>query len=231
MKILIIGFPRSGTSLTYRIFKDHRDVGKAHFESLLAWKHRDKQLDKLQFFGEKNVCEKIIYERKYISAKENFTYLDYCNLWNKTFKNQSKIIQILRHPYDSWNSIIIEKYMKRKIEKSICRMLKNYFNSIPTNIEKIDSYPNSLTFKFEHLVEDPEYVLNKIYTHCELDPKRSLFNETIRSKKSFLYKTKDFSIENKLLIPYRAEFWDIMNRNIDGLLQVMNQFEGPIYEK
>lgn len=32
MKILVVGFPRSGTTLTYRIFKTHPQVEEMNFE-------------------------------------------------------------------------------------------------------------------------------------------------------------------------------------------------------
>ena len=43
MKALIISFPRSGTSLTLRIFNKHPQVEKTYFESKLLRKFPEKK--------------------------------------------------------------------------------------------------------------------------------------------------------------------------------------------
>ena len=107
MKILVVGFPRSGTTLTYRIFKTHPQVEKMVFEKrLLLNRHLMKS-----FTPGKNCGEKVIYEKRVIGKIGISTYniVDYCKDWNKLFKDEARIVQIIRHPLHSLNSLAISK--------------------------------------------------------------------------------------------------------------------------
>jgi len=233
MKILVIGFPRSGTSLTHRIFKNHKDVTYMYFETLLLWKHRNKKIENLfkGFKKNENGGEKIIYERTHIWKKREYKYLEYCDWWNEQFKEQAKIVQIIRHPYDSWNSVIKNKYIPRRRQHVIVKMLNKYFQCVSENIRKIDSYPNTFTFKFEHLITEPELILDKLYTHAGLDPTRTGFNERFRGGKTFLYKKNGFVIDKDQRVKnQRDEYWKTMNKNLPELIKLMNEFDGPEYE-
>ena len=233
MKILVIGFPRSGTSLTYRIFRRHEDVVRMYYESLLLWRHRNKNINNLfkEFKSKQSCGEKIIYEKPFVGKKKDYTFIDYCNDWNDLYGDDARIIQVVRHPYDSWNSIIQKKYVARRIPQYVCSNLRKYFKCVPQYTQEIMNFPNSFTFKMEHLIESPDEILNKLYTHCDLNPKRSKFNEPIKNGKAFNYKRKGFFIDNDSRVQHqREEFWKIMNKNLPGLLKVMNKIDGPEYE-
>lgn len=242
MKILIMSFPRSGTSLTYRFFIQHKDIKKAFFEPL---RYPEKFLEVyLDLKKGVNCVEKNIYEKPYIDETKKISYIDYCNLWNERFGNEAKIIQIVRHPYDQWNSLIHYKYQKENMnykqplykgskreDHKIVENLRRYFSCVSDYTKKIMSYPNSLSIKYEELIDNPEMTIEKLYKFCELDPERVKSRETIMIRERFLYKENGHRIDNEpSLKKYSKEYWEVMNVNIQSVLDVFNLIDGPIYE-
>jgi len=234
MKILVIGFPRSGTTLMYRTIRRHPQMDKMLFETnmmKLIGTQRESRLN-LVFPKGKNIGEKVIYEREIMGKKRSNapTPFEYCKRWNKMFKKEARIIQIIRHPYDVWNSLLIKKYVRRDIKYAIIKMEERYFNFVPTYFTAIDRFKNCLTIKYEDIVSNPEIVIPKIYKHCGLDPKH-FPKEEMRSSRLFAYKRKGFRINEPRLRGQRNKFVKIMNKNIDECLEILNQFPGPEYEK
>ena len=234
MKVLIIAFPRSGTSLTYRIFKRHMDIKNMFYESLILWRHKGKNIKHLfkKGLGDGvNGGEKIIYEKPFIGKTEETRYIDYCDMWNDMFGDEARIIQIVRHPYDQWNSVIRKKYIARRITHTIPNNLRKYFNSVPEYTQRTMEYPNSISIKYEDLTGSPKNCMTRLYKFCGLDPKRTNFNENIKTGKTFWYKDHGHIIDtDKRVIKVRDEYWKIMNKNIHKVLDVYNQIPGPKYE-
>ena len=167
-KILIIGFPRSGTSLMYRIIKQHPEVRKMFFEAnMLKRVGTDSENTLNHFFTiRETVGEKIIYEKDRMGKLSTSpTPVDYCKMWNKRFKKGARIIQIIRHPYDVWNSLIMKKYVNRNIKHSIPRMTEKYFDFIPIyflpNIERSQVNPHGVPQK-RMGIKDPSRNINWI---------------------------------------------------------------------
>ena len=132
MKVLIIAWPRSGTSLTLRIFNKHPDIERGYFETKLLRKFPvKKRLANLyKPFGRgRNCAEKIIYEGPTFGDCTEDTPQMYCERWNQFFGNEAKIIQIIRHPKDVWNSLLLKLYIKKHWEHLIIKRLNQYFDS------------------------------------------------------------------------------------------------------
>jgi len=234
MKILVIGFPRSGTTLMYRTIRGHPQMEKMLFETnmmKLIGTQRENRLAQV-FPKGKNIGEKVIYEREMMGKKRSNppTPVEYCKRWNKIFKKEARIIQIIRHPYDVWNSILIKKYVQRDIKDAIVKMEERYFNFVPTCFATIDRFKNCLTIKYEDVVSNPEIIISKIYKHCRLDPNH-FPKEEMRTSRLFAYKTKGFRINEPRLRDQKNKFMEIMNKNIDECLEILNQFPGTEYER
>jgi hypothetical protein len=230
MKVLIIAFPRSGTSLLCRIIEKNPEMEKMYFETNMMKRvgtPRERTLNQVLPKG-KNVGEKVIYERN-LMGTNGPTPTEYCQLWNKRFKREARIIQIIRHPYDAWNSLLMKKYIARRIENAILRMEKLYFRYIPSSFDEISKIKNCLTIKYEDLIMNPDVIIPKIYKHCELDINYKMKENMLR-RKVFLYKRTGFKIHDKRLAKQKNEFMKIMSENIEECLENLNRFPGLEYE-
>ena len=235
MKILVIGFPRSGTTLMYRIIKQHPEMKLMLFETNKMKNigtQFEKQVDKI-FPKGKNAGEKVIYEREIMGklGSNSPSAVDYCKLWNNKFKEESIIIQIIRHPYDVWNSLLIKKYISRNKTNAIIKMQKKYFQYIPKYFERIAKFENCLTVKYEDLVLNSEVIIPKIYKHCGFEKINFSRNEQMRKGRVFSYKNKGFRIHDDRLINIKDDFMEVMKVNIEECLKVLNKFQGVKYEK
>lgn len=234
MKILIIGFPRSGTSLMKRIIMRHPDVEKIFFEANLMKRIGTNRENTLNILlpPKKNVGEKVIYEKGIMGTKRSGspTPVEYCQRWNNRFKKEARIIQIIRHPYDVWNSILIKKYIARNKKHAIIKMFKNYFKYIPKCFDRISKFENCLTVKYEDVIMNPNILNLKIYRHCNLSLDFKMAEHMKRSK-VFAYKRIGFKIHDSRLVEIKENFMEIMNKNIDDCLIVLNKFPGVIYER
>lgn len=218
MKILVIGFPRSGTSLTYRIIQNNPDVKRMFFETwLLIQAKTKKQLIK-KYPALKSTCgEKVINEKRVIGkiGRSNLNIVAYCLQWNDWFGDEAKIIQIVRHPCDSLNSLFI---LKKKFPRGpeFKKVYHEYLNYIPQFANDIFNLSNCLTIKYENLLSNTEQVIKNIYNHCNINSD-FIFEEKIKHGRSFNYQHKD------LLFDY--------NPKLEEAIEVFNQVDGPTYEK
>lgn len=234
MKILVIAFPRSGTTLLFRTIQQHPQMKGMVFEGNVLKKSGEKHMMYLNrtFPKGKNIGEKVIYEKDIIGKKNSnsLTPVDYCELWNNKFKDESRIIQIIRHPYDSWNSLLLKKYASRHIESSIPRMLKAYFDFVPIYFNMISKFENCLTIKYEDLISNSNRIIKKIYTHCDLN---SSFRtkEEMRQGRLFAYKRNGLAIHLPKFKKQKTVFMRIFQENIEDCLKILNRFPGPEYQK
>lgn len=239
MKIQIMSFPRSGTSLTRRILKRHPHVEAMFFEKLLLHPAhcptKKKLLKKYPVFGPGRNCgEKNIYGKSFYGKEpqrpDHLTPITYCKKWNKFFGDEARLIQIVRHPHDVWNSMIRKKYMRRRMEEHIVREMKGYFNFFPVFIEEMRKFPNCLSIKYEELVMNPEVMIKKIYDFCNLDSS-FVQHEKMKEGRVFCYKAKGHAIEVEDRVrKYRDTFFTVTNEHIDDTIKALNKIPGPKYE-
>jgi len=196
MHILIIGFPRSGTSLTHRIISKHPAVFEMWFEKWILKQANSKEelLKKYPYF-KRTTGEKIIWEKRVTGkiGKTDKNIIDYALKWNDWFKQDAKIIQIVRHPYDSLNSL---KISKKKFPRgpSFNTVYPEYLNNASRFFDGLKMIPNCLTIKYENLVTDPDNMIRRLYEHCNIDPLYK-HSEKMKTRRMFNYKHKDFLFE------------------------------------
>ena len=233
MKALIIGWPRSGTSLTLRIFKGHPQVEQTFFETKLLRKQPIKKrlVNLYKPFGKgRNCAEKIIYEGPKFGSKTKDTPQMYAERWNTFFGNEAKIIQIIRHPKDVWNSLLLKLYIKRHWEHLILIKLEQYFDSFVTTLNDIEQHENCLTIKYEDLILNSNKMINNIYKFCELEAFD--YSEKMKIKKAFLHKEIGMRIDtDERLVKYRKKFNKIFYDRLPEMIDKLNQFPGVKYEK
>jgi len=191
MKILVVGFPRSGTSLTNRIFNRHPDVSKMMFEKWLLRQVKNKKEIPKKYPKMINNCgEKVIWGSRIACKGTQQTILDYCNEWNDVFGDEARIIQIIRHPHDTLNSLVTSKTRFPRGP----RFEKNYSEYLlyaPFFVREINKLHNCLTIKYEDLISNLNRTTELMYTHCNIDPSHK-HPEKMKTSRIFNYKHKDF---------------------------------------
>lgn len=208
MKILVIGHPRSGTSLTNRIFREHPEVKKMIFEKNIL---KDKLFHK-KLPSKYNCGEKVTYTKDILLKGNSTTVIDYCLKWTKEFGEQARIIQPIRHPYDVWNSML-KHSVHRKKEDYIIDKYDKYFNVLLKNVNLINSLSNSFTFKYENLIMNKNKVTKQLYSFCDLSEYE--YKEKMKSKRVFAYKRTGFKLYD--------------HKDFKTLIEFYNKFEGPVY--
>jgi len=224
MQILIYGFQRSGTTLLRRIVQSHPDVKKIFHEHLLlrstdfTTKKLRKDLSEFKINIKKdNWGEKVPY---YKSTKK-FSPAKYCKKWLRTFRDNGKVIHIIRHPYDTANSVV-EKY---DYIDSIKEPLEIYQKIVPAVLESLEKYDRVLNIKYEDLLLNPKKNIEKIFEFCGLDSSidyryylRKISNEkyqTLDPSRVFAYKKK--SEKTKI--------------DMGEIFDILNKIPGTVYEK
>ena len=214
MKILVVGFPRSGTSLTHRIFKKHPEIKRMFFEKFMIKNCSKRELIKSEKVFSPGVgCgEKIIYTRRRVKKDGSMSVVDYCKKWNKFFGKEARIIQPIRHPFDSWTSMK-KNGVHRKNSEIMERLYNLYFEVVPECTEVIGSFPNCFTFKYENLVMNKDEITKELYSFCNLSD--FYFDEKMKKRRVFA---------NKKLPFYR-------HKKMSEVLNIFNKFDGPKYEE
>lgn len=162
IKILVIGFQRSGTTLLRRIIQYHPDIIKCFHERWVL--NNPKLYDNLYDY---NWGEKIPW---YGSSKNT---IDYANRWLDLFKTNARIIHIIRHPEDVAISnfkfkAFNKKSTKNKCEMSVAKLQKEFINN---------KYYKEILF--EDLVMDSFKITTEIFKFCQLNNSKKTINEII----------------------------------------------------
>lgn len=102
MKILVVGFQRSGTTLLRNVMENHPDVQKMFHEKFLL-KYKNGQIkNMLAGLGnpEGTWGEKVPYYTRRIRRGVGMHVEEYCRRWFKMFKAEARVLHIVRHPLD-----------------------------------------------------------------------------------------------------------------------------------
>jgi hypothetical protein len=193
MRILIIGFQRSGTTLLRRLIVSHPDVKVVMHEKRLL---RKKNVNKKGFI-------KSFVEKQYIAKKEVDRYtgedpvndiwgekipwnsdsgseiIEYANMWRNKFGSKSRIVHIVRHPMD------VALSNKKRGMIPLSAAINACKRSVPIvhNALNKDDY---LVITYEELVSNPKKILKEIFEFCELKKDEKILNELSNLRKDRL---------------------------------------------
>ena len=211
MKILVVGCPRSGTTMTMQFFQYHPSVRTMFMEKFVLIRQPFNQfIKKYPYLKTDTWGEKITYVKPII-GRSGLTPVDYCEKWNKLFGNEARIIQIVRHPNDMWNSLLRLR-KKQGRAKNIPKQVDRYIDSIIKYTSAIDSYPNCLTIKYEDVIDDSKTMTKKLYDFCWL-PKGYYHKKKMRKNRIFAYKKDGILIK----------------RDFSKVIEELNKIEGIKY--
>lgn len=246
MKILVVGFARSGTMLLMEFIGLHPQVRQMFDERNIIFGRTKEELFRLRSFRDRKKRinrvranlktdiwgEKIIFVGRsnlpslYIKYETLVVMKYYCKKWNKFFLPDARIIFIVRHPLDVIPSIL--KRRKKWTEVDRQEQIKQYFEVMPEAIKFVKTLPNCLIVKFEDLTSHPVETLTKVFAFCNLDTSLDLVTS--------ITKTTKLTRPHTSLTPSRAFAYKRKNRrtdykHLDRLLKILNTIEGVKYER
>jgi hypothetical protein len=205
LKILITGYSRSGTTLVRKLVAAHHHVAGILHETMIlvanrgvigktmyGWQGGEPiTLSSVGNLQDINWGEKILYDYPCIDGGV-VDALDYCLFWNECFQDESKIVNVLRYPFD----VVLSSMKKRK--SSIEKALGIYKHWMPWMAQEVNSLGNSVTIKFEDLLYEPLSTLEKVFDHCHLDSSKGAVTGAISGS------TKDIAFNRiKRSVAYR----------------------------
>ena len=219
MNILIIGFQRSGTTLLRRLLQSHPQVDKIFHESFLLTECKTKQqliqhVDQRGFDVNKgNWGEKV----PYFPNLKKIPVVKYCEKWNRYFGKSSRILHIIRHPYDC----AISNVKKFKHIHKYTMPLNLYRTAIPKalNIKR-----NVYTFKYEDMLINQDIVIPKIFEHCGLKSDID-FRQVMKKWENPRYQ----SIDPSRAFAYLEQNINFKN-DLSSVIEEVNKIGGPKYE-
>jgi len=144
----------------------------------------------------------------------------YCERWNKFFGKQSRIIPIVRHPYDVAFSVVSKYKNIKKISKPLGRYKKQMTGVIP----KLLKQERVLTIKYEDLLLNQDIVVPKIFKFCNIKEDidfRKMLSKIENKRYKFIDPSRAFAYNEKKFST------DI---NIDDVIKICNMIEGPEYK-
>lgn len=186
MKILVIGFQRSGTTLTRKLIEAHPDVSEIFHEKRIL--NKPKKLAEIEY--------KIWGDKVPWNSMTGNEIIDYANRWAKKFNGDYRIIHVMRNPEGAARSNIRLGWLggfnlAKRIEESV----KKVHNKL--------KHLNYKAFRLEDLTAGPKAVLSDVYNFCELRIEDGILNNTICGDPNAT-KRSSKPIEKSKLPPYEG---------------------------
>jgi len=221
MKILIIGFQRSGTTLMRRLMISHPQVKRLYHEAFLLRQYQTKEALMAAVRG--SVVDPINTtwgeKTPFYPNIRKIPVVRYCNTWNEYFENESRILHIIRHPIDVAFSVI-----NKNKNRNISHPLNLYCAKMEKTIPAVNKIKNTFTFKYEDLLLNPDDIIPRIFDFCglksDIDFRKQLKNhrnkkyQKLDKSRAFAYKRKDFKIK----------------KDLRKVIKIANTIDGPKYE-
>lgn len=229
MKTLVVGFPRSGTTKMCRLIDAHPMNDHLFIEKFVIldedrnkqWLYNNSKHNGKPFHWMRDSwCEKIVYESEYHPhfhvRRSQMTPMDYCDEFTDWFKHEAKIIHILRHPIDAWNSLKKLRSGQGHRFENIPNEIKEYIDYVPTIVEELAKRPNILTVKFEDVISKPMIASKLIYEFCEYKWTPDLVFKKLKTDRVFAYKNNKWKHDP--------------NYQFKPVIKAMNKIQGSQYE-
>ncbi|MGD2072092.1 MAG: sulfotransferase [Candidatus Thorarchaeota archaeon] len=191
MKILLIGFQRSGTTLLRRLMELHPDVKCMLHETRLLKRKNLQNIEAISRFV-KNFKSKGYYWYKgedpvtetwgekvpwYGNGRSIFSYT---TKWLKMFGDEAKIVHIVRHPVD-----VALSNVRLRWAPNIKAVVREYAKSVPKTVRMFDNQ-RCLVITFEDLLLNSVDILKEVFEFCGVSTSDKIINKIISAKKDKL---------------------------------------------
>jgi len=220
MKILVIGYQRSGTTLLRRLISLHPDVIHMIHEKRILRHGKNKQqiMNYVNHFPE---CKKCTLQNTW---GEKVPFYDntggmgsaYCKRWVNMFGKDARIIYIIRHPLDiAISNVKMKKSKARSVPKLTNILQRIYPQTFETLRNRPDVLKKMMIISFETLVTKPDESLKRIFDFCGLRTDDDIIQRIAGSKKKQL---RYFDgINSKRAFSYKKEGYDDSDIDYDSV--------------
>jgi len=226
MKILVVGFQRSGTTLLRNVVENHPDVQKMFHEKFFLKFNKGQQKNMLAGLGDPEGTwgEKVPYYTRRIRRGVGMHIEEYVRRWFKMFKSEARVLHIIRHPLDVGLS------SKKTFEIDFDNAVKTHIHVVPRVVNYLSDYDNCMQIKFEELVWMPASTVQKIYEFCKLEHNSKIVQKTINKGNYRLGRTKKPSgiIKDRAFVYIQEGIK--YEKNLANAFEVLNTIPGPEYE-
>ena len=222
MKLLIIGFQRSGTTLLRRILHSHPEVRRAFHEEFLLKKCRTKNsLDKFLMNYDIDPVKDVWGEKvPFYPSARGLSMMKYFNTWKEYFGDEGRVIHIVRHPIDVGLSVV----SKCKGQKYI-KAINIYKKIMPIVVPNLLDESIVYTLKYEDLLINPDKVVPKVFSFCGVDPE-------VDYKKNLakITNSKYQKIDSSRAFAHRVRSDIGPDKSLQPVINILNRIPGPKYE-
>lgn len=197
VKILIVGYEHSGTTMLMQLLRSHPQVGWIEAEEGYIEYNKPKEWvimmakKRVPNLKEKVWGEKIPWGNR-DTDKNAKRVIAFSKRWLKFFGSGARIIHILRHPYDVASSGTMNGGVSKETLKQVMNTIPNYINFINNN-------PLIATVAYEDLVTNPKEHLSNIFDFCNLKSNETILNSVINTPLKFgkINASRAYAFKNK----------------------------------
>ncbi len=189
MKILIVGYQRSGTTMLRRLLIQHPEIQHIFHEKRIIKGIDSKQL-LYQKFKQNKWFEGTNPDTVHWGDKvpfycvEPMKMLGYCTKWLQMFKDDSRIVHVIRHPLSVAHSNI--KSVSR------CKVYDthlHHYGILYPEVLKLSNAnkllrKNTFIISFESLVQDPFDSMTQMFKFLKMDHSKPTITKISNVKKS-----------------------------------------------
>lgn len=205
-----------------RLLQLHPQIRRVFHENFLLKRCADKQalLQTVSQMGinvdKDNWGEKV----PFFPSARKYPIIKYCQQWNSMFGKKSRILHIVRHPYD----VALSNVKKFNNISNVEKPIRIYKKIMPNATVKIDQMKRVYTFKYEDLLMNPDEMMFKIYKFCGVKPDVD-YKQLMKRIKNERYQHIDAS----RAFAYKKEKrkWKF---DMKDVFEVLNSIDGIRYE-
>lgn len=199
MKILIIGFQRSGTTLLRRLVNGHPKIKIFHEKKFIKKGKTRKAFFKNHPFlkDKKNFGDKIPW-----FDKDGKMIIRLSRKWGNFFGDEARVVHIIRHPVDVGLSTYKLNWVRRPEIP-----IEFHTKSVPRVVKVMNEDPRFINLRFEDLLISPEEKLWNLFEFCGLKVNDAIvkkamsvplrYHKGINSKRAYAHKKKKVNLKCK----------------------------------
>ena len=183
-RLFVTGFQRGGTTLVRRLLHTHPQVECMIHEGRIL--NKSKNIEDVYRVAQnyrkwEGDIDGVWGEKVPWNSGSGEEITSYINRWVKFFKEDARIVNIIRHPVDTGLSNQKKGWMGTAVT------VNRWKTSMPRVIKRVKEYNHSgLNIVYENLLLNPKIVLERLFYHCDLINSEEVVNKVAEAGKEEL---------------------------------------------